>query len=138
MDDGTDPQGEVYGVDGRCKVKRRYTYRPRKQDWQRSDIAMLRMYAPTHSATQIAAMLGRSRQAVYCKACELAIPLLKDGDHDVRRKYSDDVAREAVRRYFEGSESQRVIADSMGISLGNVNKWCLGTERPYLRKEFVK
>lgn len=103
--------------------------------WRAADIALLRYHARRGAKVAlIAKMLGRSLTAVYDKASQLDIRLNRRGPAP---KFGDDVALEAVRRYFEGGETQQAIASDLGISRGNVQKWCNGTERPHLREKFV-
>lgn len=103
--------------------------------WVRADIALLRYYARMQPVAAIARMLGRSEAAVYCRAHKLGIRLHKRGPAS---KYGDAIAREALRRYYTGGESQQQIADALGIPRGSVARWVNGTQRPHLRKEFVR
>lgn len=105
--------------------------------WDRGDYALLKRYAATHTAAAIARMLGRTRMAVHQRASLLHIRMLKAGVRSGTWKHSDATARDAVRRYFAGSESQQKIADALGIPRGTLGAWINGTGRPYLRKEFV-
>lgn len=109
--------------------------KPRRKAWDREDLALLRYHAAQQTpVADIAKMLGRTVASVYDAAQSRGISLGKRGPE---RKYSDDLARAAVRRYFSGSETQQAIADDLGIPVGLLTNWINGHWRPHLRKEVM-
>ncbi len=78
------------------------------------EVAAIRKYGLTHTAQQIADMLGRSRRSVSNKAFELGISMTKRGDNHYHVKHSNhDI--ELCRALRDEGLSVREIAEKMEI-----------------------
>lgn len=113
--------------------------RPRKapasfRPWQRADVALLRRFAPTHSAAEIAKMLGRTPEAVHGAALLLGVSVGRPG---APPKYDDDTAREAMRRYFRDGETVTRISREMSIPRSTISRWIHGQRCRHIYREFV-
>ena len=70
--------------------------------WERSEDQRLRAMAPNASSKEIAAALGRTRDAVMHRARVLRISLLKTGDAAPNTKYSDALIEKARQLHDQG------------------------------------
>ncbi len=83
--------------------------------------SILRQYARTHTAAQIAVMLNRSRKSVTNRVHLLGISMIKNGDNHYAVKHSDhDV--ELCRALHDEGLSVTEIADKMEIPQSYVSQ----------------
>lgn len=97
--------------------------------WTRADKRTLRRLAPTHTAEQIAAVVGRTVNAVRQQAHLLGIQLQKFGDQNHSTKYSDALV-ERIRQMHDDGMAPKAIARETGVPLGSVKSFVYYRLRP--------
>lgn len=89
--------------------------------YNHAETELIRMYARTHTAQQIAEMIGRSRGAVKQKIMRMGIRMMKHGDTHYKVKHSDrDI--ELCRTLYDEGLNCRQIAEKMETSHSYVRK----------------
>lgn len=99
--------------------------------WQPHELQTLRNLAQTHTQTQVAEMIGRTKAAVAKKAVELGIPFKKRGERAAYAKYSDETVLSCLRRFFAGETTVQISADT-GIPKNTITNWTSGWQREHL------
>lgn len=90
--------------------------------WATADDRAIAKLAATHTAKQLAKVLGRSVHAVHQRAYRKRVRLQKAGDADFRTKYSDAVVEQA-RKLHEAGVGPRAIARRIGVPEGSVRSF---------------
>lgn len=89
--------------------------------YSHAETELIRMYARTHTAQQIAEMTGRSRGSVKQKMFRMGVSMMKHGDTHYNVKHSDhDV--ELCRTLYDEGLSCGQISEKMEIPQSYVRK----------------
>lgn len=83
--------------------------------------AILKKYARTHTAQQIADMLNRTRRSVVNRVIRIGISMIKSGENHYAVKYSDHEI-ELCRALYDEGLSVAEIARKMEMNNGYVNR----------------
>lgn len=119
-------------------MKRKHFVPRRHAWWDQGDIALLRRFAATRTAPQIAAMLQRTAGAIHSACRRYDVRLKKYGERRPDCRYADATVRDVLHRYWHEQQSVRAIVAETGIPFGTVSGWIAGRNRAALYREFMR